>query len=75
MGWTKRGNLKGPKGETGPRGPAGPSGTPDYSQVFLAAHPVGSLYRTTRAVDLAATYGGTWRQAESVDGLLYERTA
>lgn len=85
--WRLRGNFKGPKGDAGPAGPQGPkgdkgeagpqgpAGTPDYSEVFLAAHPVGSLYRTTSDKDPAERWGGTWRMADSVDGFTWERLA
>lgn len=42
MAWAKKGNLKGPKGDTGAQGPAAST-----TDVFKAAHPVGSYYETS----------------------------
>lgn len=59
-------NLKGEKGDTGatgPQGPQGPAGTMSTSQIFLAAHPVGSIYESTSSTSPAASYGGTWQEA------------
>lgn len=64
---------KGPAGERGPMGPQGPAAT--TQQVFLAAHPVGSLYMETRGVNPAGAYGGTWEMRDSQNGFIWERTA
>lgn len=64
---------RGPAGERGPTGPQGPAAT--TQQVFLAAHPVGSLYMETMGVNPAGAYGGTWEMRDSQDGFIWERTA
>lgn len=76
MAWTKIGNIKGPTGSTGPRGPQGPQG-PEAStaKVFLAAHPVGSLYMESQGKNPGDTYGGTWVMRDSQNGFIWERTA
>lgn len=91
MGWNSVGELRGPVGPVGPagpageRGPAGPKGdvgpagptgpAATTQQVFLAAHPVGSLYMETSGHDPGSTYGGTWEMRDSINGFLWERTA
>lgn len=85
MGWNSIGALRGPAGPAGERGPAGPKGdvgpagpqgpAATTRQVFLAAHPVGSLYMETRGVSPAGAYGGTWEMRDSINGFLWERTA
>ncbi len=64
---------RGPKGDAGPAGPAGPAAT--TQQVFLAAHPVGSLHMETRGVNPAGAYGGVWEMRDSQNGFIWERTA
>lgn len=54
-------------------GPQGPAAT--TQQVFLAAHPVGSLHMETRGVNPAGAYGGTWEMRDSQNGFVWERTA
>lgn len=54
-------------------GPQGPAAT--TQQVFLAAHPVGSLYMETRGVNPAGAYGGAWEMRDSQNGFIWERTA
>lgn len=91
MGWNSVGELRGPVGPAGPagergpagpqgatgeRGPAGPQGPAATTrQVFLAAHPVGSLYMETRGVSPAGAYGGVWEMRDSQNGFIWERTA
>lgn len=61
--------YKGPKGDKGDNGMS-------VSQVFLAAHPVGSLYWTTSAANPGATYWGTWKECgTTLPGHIYLRTA
>lgn len=67
MAWVRMGNLR------GPQGPQGPKAT--TSEVFLAAHPVGSLYAETTGANPGQTYGGTWSMQPSVDGYLWKREA
>lgn len=76
------GNIKGPKGDkgdkgaTGAQGPQGPAGTtPSTSTMFLAAHPVGSIYRSTKSTNPGSTYGGTWKSVPSMGAYSWERTA
>ncbi len=52
--------LKGDKGDTGPQGPAG---SVSASQIFLAAHPVGSIFEWNKNSNPGTTYGGTWQEA------------
>lgn len=67
---------KGDKGDTGAQGPQGPAGTtPSDSQMFLAAHPVGSIYATSDPTDPGVTYGGTWEPLQSADSFKFMRTA
>ncbi len=42
---------------------------------FLAAHPVGSIYMTTKPGDPGSTYGGTWRELPSLGPYTWERTS
>lgn len=42
---------------------------------FLAAHPVGAIYHTTKRGNPATTYGGTWISVDCLGGYMYERTA
>ena len=42
---------------------------------FLAAHPVGSIYQTTKPGNPGSTYGGTWRELPSLGPYTWERTA
>lgn len=65
--------TQGPPGPQGPMGPQGPAAT--TQQVFLAAHPVGSLHMETRGVNPAGAYGGTWEMRDSQNGFIWERTA
>lgn len=66
----------GPKGDTGPQGPQGPAGTtPSNSQMFLAAHPVGSVYESTSSTSPATTYGGTWNYCPGFEFHRWVRTA
>lgn len=66
MSWERVGSLKGPKGDT-----------PPLEDVFLAAHPVGSLYwAAADAPSPEEAYGGTWVERPSLlGGRLWERTA
>lgn len=65
MAWTKRGSLKGPKGDT-----------PPLSDVFLTAHPVGTLYwATAGSPSPQQQYGGVWVERPcALGGRLWERT-
>ena len=59
-------NLKGAKGDKGDKGdtgPQGPAGSMSASQIFLAAHPVGSIFEWNRNSNPGGTYGGTWQEA------------
>lgn len=59
-------NLKGAKGDKGDKGdtgPQGPAGTMSASQIFLAAHPVGSIFEWNKNSNPGNTYGGTWQEA------------
>lgn len=62
-------NLKGERGEPGDDG-----GVSDET-IFLAAHPVGSIYMSTKPGDPGSTYGGTWRELPSLGPYTWERTA
>ena len=42
---------------------------------FLAAHPVGAIYHTTKSDNPGTVYGGTWKALPSVEGFKWERTA
>lgn len=42
---------------------------------FLAAHPVGAIYHTTKSDNPSTVYGGTWKALPSVEGFKWERTA
>ncbi|MDR3961424.1 MAG: hypothetical protein Q3X14_02640 [Eggerthellaceae bacterium] len=42
---------------------------------FLAAHPVGAIYHTTKSDNPSTVYGGTWHALPSVEGFMWERTA
>lgn len=66
MSWERVGSLKGPKGDT-----------PSLEDVFLTAHPVGSLYwAAADAPSPEEAYGGTWVERPSLlGGRLWERTA
>lgn len=72
MSWLRRGNIRGPQGPQGPKGD-----TPPLTDVFLAAHPVGSLYwATSDARSPQYDYGGAWVERPSVlGGRIWERTA
>lgn len=41
---------------------------------FLAAHPIGSIYETTKSFN-PSSLGGTWKRLPSLDGFKWERTA
>lgn len=70
MGFVWRLNLKGPQGEQGPQGE--PASTAD---VFLAAHPVGSLFICNSSFgNPGDTYGGTWVEQPSVGPCIWLRT-
>lgn len=59
-------NLKGAKGDKGDKGdigPQGPAGSVSVSQIFLAAHPVGSIFEWNKISNPGTTYGGTWQEA------------
>lgn len=43
-------------------------------EAFLAAHPVGSIYRSTREQS-PSQHGGTWKQVPSLGAFAWERTA
>lgn len=61
--------YKGPKGDKGDNGMSA-------SQAFIAAHPVGSLYWTTATTNPGTTYGGTWKECNTIlPGHIYQRTA
>lgn len=62
-------NLKGERGEPGADG-----GVSDET-IFLAAHPVGSIYMSTKPGDPGSTYGGTWRELPSLGPHTWERTS
>lgn len=62
-------NLKGERGEPGADG-----GVSDET-IFLAAHPVGSIYMSTKPGDPGSAYGGTWRELPSLGPHTWERTA
>ena len=55
MAWALKGSLKGPKGDKGDQA--------STSQVFLAAHPVGSIFEWNKTQNPGTTYGGTWQEA------------
>lgn len=62
-------SLVGPKGDKGETGMSA-------SQAFIAAHPVGSLYWTTATTNPGTTYGGTWKECNTIlPGHIYRRTA
>ncbi|MDY4677583.1 MAG: head fiber protein [Bifidobacterium tsurumiense] len=42
---------------------------------FLAANPIGTLYRSTKHVNPGTKYGGTWVERTTKEGYLYERLA
>lgn len=63
--------AQGPKGDTGPQGAQGPMSA---SQIFLVAHPVGSIVQTTKG-NPGTTYGGTWVERPSLGPRTWERTA
>ncbi len=42
---------------------------------FLAAHPIGAIYHTTKSDSPGTVYGGTWKALPSVEGFMWERTA
>lgn len=48
--------------------------TVSAEEVFLLAHPVGSIFRTTGGSP-AGEHGGTWRQVPSLGAGMWERTA
>lgn len=59
-------NLKGAKGDKGDKGdtgPQGPAGSMSASQIFLAAHPVDSIFEWNKNQNPGTTYGGTWQEA------------
>lgn len=61
-------SLVGPKGDKGETGMSA-------SQAFIAAHPVGSLYWTTATANPGTTYGGTWKECNTIlPGHIYQRT-
>lgn len=62
-------NLKGERGEPGADG-----GVSDET-IFLAAHPVGSIYMSTKPGDPGSAYGGTWRELPSLGPHTWERTS
>lgn len=72
---------KGDKGEKGDPGPQGPKGPPGNSagmtdeEIFLTAWPVGSIYMSGTAIDLAGTFGGTWVELPSTGPFTYQRTS
>ena len=45
------------------------------AEAFLAAHPVGCVYREVTGTSPQAAYGGTWRQVPSLGAFAWERTA
>lgn len=42
---------------------------------FLAAHPVGAIYHTTKSDNPSTVYGGIWQALPSIEGFMWERTA
>lgn len=42
---------------------------------FLAAHPVGAIYHTTKSDNPSTVYGGIWQALPSIEGFIWERTA
>lgn len=67
-------NIKGAKGDKGDTGAQGPAGTVSTNQIFLAAHPVGSIWQTTKPGNPGSTYGGTWVERPSLGSYTWERT-
>lgn len=49
-------------------------GGPNQGGGFLAAHPIGSIYETTKSFN-PSIFGGTWERLPSLDGFKWERTA
>lgn len=49
-------------------------GGSDQGGGFLAAHPIGSIYETTRSFN-PSSFGGTWERLPSLDGFKWERKA
>lgn len=49
--------------------------TVSAEEVFLLAHPVGSLFRTTSGESPAVEHGGTWKQVPSLGASMWERTS
>ena len=72
---------KGDKGEKGDPGPPGPKGPPGNgasmtdAEIFLISWPVGSIYTSGTAIDLAGTFGGTWVELPSTGPFTYQRTS
>ena len=50
------------------------SGGANQGGGFLAAHPIGSIYETTKSFN-PSSLGGTWKRLPSLDGFKWERTA
>lgn len=48
--------------------------TVSADEVFLLAHPVGCIYRSTSGANPSA-HGGTWKQVPSMGAYAWERTA
>lgn len=69
MSWVRLGSIRGPQGPQGE--------TPPLTDVFLSAHPVGTLWwATSETPSPQETYGGTWVERPSVlGGRIWERTA
>lgn len=79
MAWSKKGNIRGPVGDTGPRGATGATGprgatgpAASTSQVFSAAHPVGSYIETEGT---APTQGGAWQSVARPGVNVFKRTS
>lgn len=69
--------IQGERGPQGPQGPQGPAGeSPSASEMFLAAHPVGSYFETSSSANPSSSYGGTWQQVVCAGrGFIFRRTA
>lgn len=49
--------------------------TVSAEEVFLLAHPVGSIFRSTDGQNPGTVHGGTWKQVPSLGACTWERTA
>ena len=67
MSWVRLGSIRGPQGPQGE--------TPPLTDVFLSAHPVGSVYEEVSGQDPGEAYGGTWEEAPSLGAHKWIRRA